>query len=501
MAATDRPNILLILTDQHRLSALGCYGETPCQTPHLDRLAHEGVRFETAYTVCPVCTPSRATIMTGLYPHSHGMCSNVHDLGSSVHELRDRPSLLSRRLLAAGYQCGYTGKWHLGSDRTTSFDGPNMPSLPRDVGFSGQNFPGHGNGGFHYPEYRAYLAEHGWEHAYSRVDRCPHPVMPYAVLHGPTESTVDYFLAEHTIGLIDRMAAQAQPFFIWHNFWGPHSPYFVPRAHYERYRDVEIPPWPNYDWPEADWRAPMQVKRHPMADETPWEDWAVAIRHYYAFATLIDEQIGRIVEHLRRRGLLENTVILFSADHGETLGSHGGLTDKGWHHFEEVQRIPLIAYLPPRWIGNGPSAGAVLPEWASTIDYYPTILDLAGTLRPDEALPGRSLLPLLRGERVAWRDRVFVEFMGVNDAAASMITIRHGDLKYGWNCSNRDELYDLARDPHERRNVIDDPAYADDLLSLREMMSAWMAETDYPAKGVFDRSRLRRTRWIIPPAR
>ena len=111
----SRPNIILILTDQHRLSAVGCYGRTPCQTPNIDRLAREGARFETAYTVCPVCSPARATIMTGLYPHRHGICSNIYNLGNSVHELPDSPDLLSRRLQSAGYRCGYTGKWHLGN--------------------------------------------------------------------------------------------------------------------------------------------------------------------------------------------------------------------------------------------------------------------------------------------------------------------------------------------------------------------------------------------------
>jgi len=142
------PNILLILTDQHRLSAVGAYGNTVCQTPHIDQLAGDGIRFENAYTTCPVCSPARATIMTGQYPNTHGITSNVHNIGCTINEIRDQPGLLSRRLQAAGYSLGYTGKWHLGTDSPTLFGSPNRPTLPKDVGFEGQNFPGHGNGGF-----------------------------------------------------------------------------------------------------------------------------------------------------------------------------------------------------------------------------------------------------------------------------------------------------------------------------------------------------------------
>ena len=157
-------NIIFILTDQHRISGVSAYGETPCRTPGIDRLAAEGILFENAYTVYPVCSPARATIMTGVYPHTNGVTSNVHEVGCSVHELQDRPSLLARRLQAAGYATGYTGKWHLGTDRDASFDGPNSPSLPSTIGFEGQDFPGHGGDGSGYPEYKAWLKKKGFNH-------------------------------------------------------------------------------------------------------------------------------------------------------------------------------------------------------------------------------------------------------------------------------------------------------------------------------------------------
>lgn len=476
----DRPNILLVFTDQHRLSAVGAYGDTPCRTPNIDRLAAEGVRFETAYTTCPVCSPARGTVMTGLFPHAHGITSNVHNLGCAVHEIPDRPDLLSRRLQAAGYRCGYSGKWHLGDRQGTAFGAPAPTTLPQDVGFEGQNFPGHGGGGFRYPEYRQYLQDHGWTHEVDVWDK----VWPCGILEEGEAATVPYFLTEHTLGLMDRFTAHNDPFFIWHNFWGPHGPFFVPREFYDAMRDVPIPPWPNYEW-DSTVNLPLQVKRHPDADELTWDDWAETIRYYYAFTMLIDRQIGRLVAGLEECGILENTVVIFTADHGQTLGSHGGLTDKGWHHFEEIQRIPFIVRHP-----QAGAKGKVCPQWVSLADLYPTVCDLAGADWDESAVHGRTLAPVLRGEDVHWPDEAAVEFHGVNSVAANMVSIRRGELKYGWNCANRDELYDLRADPWETRNLIDDPAYAECLQGMRERLFEWMCDTGHPSRRMYAQSRL-----------
>lgn len=491
MAKTEKPNILFIFTDQHRLSAVGCYGETPCQTPNIDKLAQTGIRFETAYTVCPVCSPARATVMTGLYPHSHGVCSNVHNLGASVHELTDRPELLSRQLLALGYTCGYSGKWHLGTDRKTAFGSYNRPTLPKDVGFKGQSFPGHGGGGFNYPEYRQYLAEHGYEHKVTQPKEQGSRAFGRltGVLEGPVESTVPYFLAENSINLMEQAGKAGQPFFVWHNFWGPHGPYFTTREFYDLYANVEIPEWPNFRWPSRAINGPHQVKIHPRAEQLTWEDWVEAIRYYYAFTSLIDSQIGRMVHCLDRTGQRQNTIIIFTADHGQALGSHGGLVDKGWHHFEEIQRIPFIVCMPETYYGEGLKPGDVLQEWVSLADVYPTILEFAGTDRRQVERHGRSIVPLLRREQVSWREAIFVEFNGVNSLAASMVSVRKRNLKYGWNCSNRDELYDLKADPHETTNLIHDPKHADAVIDMRKLIEAWMTEKQYPGMRTYQRSR------------
>lgn len=465
-----KKNILLIMTDQHALSAVGAYGRTPCRTPHIDRLASEGVRFETAYTTCPVCSPARATVMTGRYPHAHGITSNVHNLGSSVHEIPDSPHLLSRRLEAGGYSLGYTGKWHLGTDVDAAYGGPNCPTLPKHVGFEGQNFPGHGNGGHKFQEFQEYLSERGLSRTLKEWDHETPRFIPAGEEVGGPEATVPYFLAEHTMSLIDSFSEKNRPFFIWHNFWGPHGPYYAPTEAIDPYRDMPIPEWPNYRWPSRSIPGPHHNKISPLHEDLPWEAWQTLIRYYYAFAGHIDAQIGRIMERLRDRGLLEDTVVIFTADHGETLGTHGGLQDKGWHHFEETHRIPLIVR------GPGCRGGIVRREFASLADVYPTILDLAGIAEPEADTHGRSLVPLAAGGNPEWRDVVVTEFGGVNQQATTMRTVRCGSLKYGYCASGPEELYDLDADPYETRNVINHPDYRERADDMRRRLLLWMQE-------------------------
>jgi len=483
---TDQPNILLIVTDQHRLSAVGAYrnsplfADSPCQTPHIDRLAAEGICFDTVYTTCPVCSPARGSIITGKYPHTHGISSNAHNLGSSVHELPDGPNLLPRKLADRGYTSGYTGKWHLGNGACTAFGVDVDPALPTTRGFVGQDFCGHGGGGFDYDEYKNYLDSRGLSHVVRPWAEDTKQILPTGELEGPSESTVPYFLADHTCSLIDRCSAEASPYFIWHNFWGPHGPYYAPREYVDLYRDICIPPWPNFDWPARSIPGPHHVKIHPESETLAWEDWATAIRYYYAFTTLIDEQIGRIYAHLEQTGQLNNTIIIFTADHGETAGSHGGLTDKGWQHFEEIQRIPMIIRYP-----DGRSAGETRAGLISLADVYPTILDMAGATATSD-IHGRSLLPLIADAAANWRDCVGIEFGGVNNMAATLRTIVKDGFKYGYSAGFLDQLYDLNTDPYEMVDLAASAEHKDRLNDLRQTMADWMEEHSDPARGIYN---------------
>jgi arylsulfatase A-like enzyme len=495
-----RPNILLILTDQQRLSTMSSYGDTPCITPNLDKLAEQSIRFETAYTSCPLCSPARASIMTGLFPHNHGITANVANIGCSVHELPDSETLLSRMLQQAGYICGYTGKWHLGTSGEEGYvcgrtrkaaDGSlihvystndQKVSLPKDVGFVGQNFPGHGGGGHRYQEYREYLVRNG----YSYTIRKPEKEYPQwcGVFDGPLEATIPYFLIEHTISLADRFteSEDTQPFFIWHNFWGPHEPYYPTAEYYEFYREVEIPEWPNYRWPSREIEGPHQEKIHQGGYGMRWKDWAEYVKYYYAFMTMIDGQIGRLLRHLEGKGVLENTLVIFTADHGETAGSHGGLFDKGFHHFEEIQRIPFLVRFP-----DGYRAGDVVKEFISLTDLYPTILDAAGAKVDAEDIDGRSLMPLMHGFHEKWREEVAVEFNGLGGVVQTLRTIRWRNFKYGFSAGSEEQLYDLEKDPYEMKNTAVDPEYQEILAEMRSRMLAWMEKTFDPAEKSFKR--------------
>lgn len=459
-----RPNILLVMTDQHRLSAVGCYGPTQCRTPQLDKLAEEGVRFETAYTTLTVCSPARASVLTGLYPHAHGITANLHEVGCSAGELEASPRHLSNMLSEAGYRCGYTGKWHLGRGCShTPFNKKNSQFMPEDCGFVGHNLPGHGGGGFTYPEYRKYLGDNGFKH---EID-------DDGVLTGPVESTVPYFLAENTISLIDQFSEDDDSFFIWHNNWGPHGPYLVTREYFEQYADLNIPPWPSFDH-EPPTNGPQQMK---LQKGHNWSHWENQLRKYYAFSTMIDDQLARIVDHLKAKNLYEDTIIIFTADHGETLGCHGGLVDKGWHHYEDTQRIPFIMHIPEKYRAEGMTPGTVMEEFISLNDVYPTVLDYAGVEFERNSVHGLSIKKLFEDDKAEWREAALVEFFGLGGVPGCLLTVRKGNIKYGWNSSAKDELYNLENDPHELTNQIDNPQYAECLEEMRNSMADLLADS------------------------
>lgn len=153
--SNSKPNILFVLTDQQRVDTLRAYGGEVCQTPNIDRLSEESVIFDNAYTSCPVCTPARASLQTGLFPHNHGMMNNATEPGCQFDELPESPKLLSRQLEKQNYQAGYTGKWHLGSGE--GLKDSSYKSSPEGLGYEADNFPGHGLGGHDYPQYHKYL--------------------------------------------------------------------------------------------------------------------------------------------------------------------------------------------------------------------------------------------------------------------------------------------------------------------------------------------------------
>jgi arylsulfatase A-like enzyme len=453
-------NVLFLMTDQHRIDTLGCYGNDVVATPALDGLAATGTRFSHAFTPTAICTPARATLLTGVLPFRHGLLANYERNVGYSEELDGRFPPFSRYLAEAGYRCGHVGKWHVGRERG-----------PDEFGFDGPHYPGWGNPVQH-PDYLAYLADRGLpEYRLKSEVRGTFPNgqpgnLLAGVLDQPAEATFEHFLADRTIDQLRAYADGGEPFFLACHWFGPHLPYCVPEEYYHRYdpADVELP---------ASMAETFDGKPHVQQDYSAhWtfdsftpDQWRELTAAYWGYVTLIDDQVGRILATLDELGLADETAVMFTADHGEFTGAHR-LHDKGPAMYDDIYRIPLIARVP----GRGP-AGQVDDRFVTLTDLTPTILDVAGIEAP-EYFDGRSLLPLLAGDEAGpdsgdWPREVLAEFHGHHFPYPQRM-LRTDRYKLVINPPDVCELYDLATDPDELHNRYDDSALADvcrDLLA------------------------------------
>ncbi|WP_285106176.1 sulfatase-like hydrolase/transferase [Paenibacillus sp. UMB4589-SE434] len=483
--SSNKPNIVFIVTDQQRRDTLSCYdADTLCQTPNLDRLAAEGVVFDNAYASFPVCTPARASMQTGMYPFKHGMQNNTYSPGCLVNELPHTDYLLSRQLKErAGYSVGHTGKWHLGQGPTDRdlfernlkyIEFPDIAagnrSLPTDVGYEGDNFPGHGGGGWDYAQFRKYLIDQGLELKIENRISGHYGGHFGAEVTSPVETTVEHYITDRAMVHMDRFMEREEPFMMAIHYWGPHEPYIAPTETLDLYRNVRIPPWRNFKEEENAKPTIHNVKRSLVQE---WETFEPFVKHYYAVMTHIDRQVGRIVQYLQDKGVYDDTVIMFCADHGESLGIHGGLCDKGFFMYDETCRIPLIV----KPAAGGGAVGRKVEHMVGTCDLYATLLGYAGISDLHQGADGRSFEPIVRGEPIEdWPDAVVTEFTGLGSLLCSQRMIRMGDYKYVFNGGDIDELYDLKLDPHELHNRIQDEEYAEVLRRMRLRLADWMEE-------------------------
>ena len=465
MAEEDRPNILYIMTDQQRYDSLGSVSRSICNTPQLDRLSSEGVRFDNAYSVCALCSPARTSMLTGQYPHHHRMWNNNDMMQWAIRDLPDEIRLISQDLVESGYNCGYSGKWHCGERK-----------VPSTYGFEGMDVPNYGDP-YSTDEYARYVSKRGLERP-QRVDE------GYAwaggKLAGPPEAGSPYFVAEFAIDMMKRFNEErertGQPFMMFVSFWGPHHPCFVPEPYASMYDPASIELWENLHDELAG--KPAIHRRftpsfYPEAPLIPDETWRQLIAWYWGFCTYVDDQVGRLLDALEATGREEDTAVLFSTDHGDMTGGHGGMWDKGPFMYEEIYHIPLIARVP-----GMTKPGNVCNQLVSNMDLATTVLDIAGLSIP-ESHDGRSLVPLFRDTNVDWRDDLMCEFHG-HRFLYSQRMIRWGDYKYVFNAPDEDELYDLDQDPYEMANVINDPSYTDIVQEGRRRLRQWIKDSDDP---------------------
>jgi arylsulfatase A-like enzyme len=460
MSSDRPPNILMVVTDQERWDILGSYGSTICGTPHLDRLASEGVRFETCLAPTAICSPSRASLLTGLYPHGHGILNNTHEADALRTELPSGLATFPELLRDAGYRLGYVGKWHVGRSTPASRGFHDLSSVPEDVpGRPGDPVVGAD------PQLR--------DPIYARYPRAR--LLVAGIDPRPIEETETRRDADSAIELLERYVKLDQPFFLSVDFEGPHHPYMPPESFAELYDPASIPPWPNFDEDVANKPAAQRrlIEQRGVTGWT-WHDWQPVVARYFGFMTFIDDEIGRLLEAIERLGLRQNTWVIHLVDHGDMTGSHGGQFNKGPLMYDEVLRIPLIVR-GPRAVPGGVCRGPV-----GSLAVMPTILELAG-LPAQPGLHVRSLAGALADpDAIPIDGAAFAEYHGDEWGLYSMRMIRTRSAKYVYSPHGMDELYDLGADPYERINRIDDRALARRLADLRAGMLDWMVRTDDP---------------------
>lgn len=438
-------NLLFLMTDQHRVDTLGCYGNPHVATPNLDRLAATGTRFDRFYTPTAICTPARASLLTGQAPFRHRLLANHERNVGYLEDLREDAFTFPESLAERDYQLGLIGKWHVGTHRNAA-----------SYGFEGPDLPGWHNPVDH-PDYLAYLEERGLP-----PYRITEPVrgttpngnpgnLLAARLQQPVEATFEYYLATRAIEQLEKYAADGRPFFLATHFFGPHLPYLLPDAYYDRYDPglVDLPPSIAETF---EGKPPVQrnYSAHWAFDTMPLDVTRKLIAVYWGYVTLVDEQIGRILTRLDELGLTDDTAVFFTADHGEFTGAHR-LHDKGPAMYEDIYRIPGIIRVP----GQPPQ---VREEFATLTDCTATLLELAGS-DPAPATDSRSLLPLVRGEHPDWPRELLAEFHGHHFPYPQRM-LRDERYKLVVNPESVNELYDLTADPHELSNRYDHPELA-----------------------------------------
>jgi choline-sulfatase len=437
-----QPNVLILMADQMVPSALPFHGHPITQTPAMSWLADNGVVFDNAYTGSPLCSPGRASFMTGLLP------SRTHTYDNAAEFASEIPTF-AHYMRGAGYRTVLSGKMHFcGPDQLHGFE----ERLTTDI----------------------YPADYGWTPDWDQPHDRPHWYhdMSSVVDAGPCIRTnqLDFddevaFAAERELfGHI--RSKDERPFCFVVSFSHPHDPFAIPREWWDMYRDEDIP-MPEFGYDEATITPHERRLRHVCAMngvEISEDQVRAARRAYYGAISYVDNHIGSLINLLRETGRLDDTVVIVTSDHGEMLGERG-LWYK-MNFFEGSGRVPLVVSYPSRFQAARVSAPV------TTMDLLPTLVglaksgDLSGVIGP---LDGESLLPLLAGESTD-RDTVVAEYLA-EGSIAPIVMIRRGDHKFIHSPADPDQLYDLSVDPLERNNLATDQAASELLAAFRREVS------------------------------
>lgn len=445
---TARPNILFLMTDQMQGRVLE--PGHPCRTPNLDRLAQRGVRFRRAYTPNAVCSPARASLMTGLLPHNHGVTDVIHCVDPDQSCLRTEKPHWAQRLRDAGYTTGYFGKWHI--ERTERLDQFGWRTYRTQFPRTGAD-PGD-----HFILRKTVESPPGYRKS-----------VLYGVVDTPPEKRRMGHCVQAALEFLEEVAGRQEPWCCFVSITEPHDPFIAGRKAFERYNvdEIELPPNAHDDLAGR----PGVYRKAALV----WADMddrqkREAAACYYALITEIDEQFGKILTFLEESGQADNTIVVFTSDHGELLGAHG-LYTKNYSGFEEVYNIPLIM------AGPGIAQGAVSEARVGLHDLCPTLLELTHC-EPIEAPDSRSFLPVLADP--AANDEKFqvgyAEYFGTRYRLTQRV-LWDGPWKYCHNGFDFDELYNLDDDPYEMNNLAADPACQEQVKKMLRTMWRIIKET------------------------
>ncbi len=442
-----KPNILFLLTDDHRADTIGALGNPLISTPNLDGLVRRGTVFTRALSPFPLCVPSRAEILTGCSGYRNGVLPPMHD--------QPTPGLVTwpEALRSAGYQTAWVGKWHIsgrprtrGYDRSLGLFSSGVRTPPPQFDTSGRVVTGYA----------------GWVFQDDEGHLFPEKGI------GLTPNISAEF-ADAAIALIEQ-SQRDRPFFVQVNFTAPHDPLYMPPGFEGRYKPADMPVPPNF------------LPQHPFdhgnfsgRDEElwPWPRTKQLVRNelalYYAIVTHLDQQIGRILDALERTGEADNTIVVFSADHGLAIGSHG-LRGKQ-NMYEHTVTVPMIFAGPGVPKGERRNAQVYLRE------LYPTLCEMVGVEIP-ATVEGLSFAAIVKGQKQKLRDEAFGYF------ADSQRMIRGDRWKYmNYPKAKREQLFDLAQDPFELHDLSAAPQHSALRETLRKTLADWQVSVHDPIVG------------------
>lgn len=455
-------NVVFILSDDHRYDYMGFMGTIPwLETPSMDRMAKEGAHIKNAFVTTSLSSPSRASILTGMYSHSHKVVDNTAPLPEGL-------IFFPQYLQENGYKTAFFGKWHMGND-----SGAPQPGFDHWEGFKGQ-------GEYYNPR----INTNGeW-------------------IQYKDSTYVTDLLTEHAILFMKNQKQADKPFFVYLSHKGVHDNFSAAKRHKDCYKDKELvlpqtintPYYGVKDLPtihektgkaasgkdyygekmSPNWVKNQRESWHGVDYSYHGRPWDVQVRKYCETLRSVDESIGSVLDYLKEAGLDDNTLVIYMGDNGFAWGEHG-LIDKR-QFYEESVRVPMLVRCPGLFEG-----GKVIENMVQNVDVAPTIMACAG-LDKAKQMVGYSFLPLLRGELVDWRDHIFYEYYWEYEfpQTPTMHGIRTDRYKYiryhgVWDTN---EFYDLQNDPYETTNLIAEPKYKEVIKQLNGRIYDWLESTD-----------------------